>query len=152
MPASCPTIDQPRMRQGIVLDTNVVLDWLVFSDPSAARIASAVTSGAVTWLATEGILAEAMRMFAHPSLQRWRPDVDAASVTCQRHARVVVAPCAPPAWPRCTDPDDQPFVDLAIAERAHWLVSRDRALLKLRRRVARFGVAVVTPEDWGGTI
>ena len=148
-PASNLPIDPPCLRRGIVLDTNVVLDWMVFSDPRAARIASAVSSGAVAWLATEGILAEAMRMFAHPSLQRWRPDIEAASAACRRHVRLVAVPCAPHgAWPRCTDPDDQPFVELAIAEGARWLVTRDRALLKLRRRLAAFGVAVVTPEDW----
>ena len=148
-PASNAPIESPCGDHGIVLDTNVVLDWLVFSDTRAQRIAQAVSSGAVAWLATDGMLAEAMRMFAHPSLARWRPDVDAATATCLRHARLVATPSAPlGAWPRCTDRDDQPFVELAIAERARWLVSRDRALLKLRRRMAGFGVAVVTPDDW----
>ena len=38
--------------------------------------------------------------------------------------------------PRCSDPDDQKFLELAAATRAQILVSKDRALLKLRRRCA----------------
>jgi predicted nucleic acid-binding protein len=44
-----------------------------------------------------------------------------------------------PVWsrmPRCSDPDDQKFIELAAASGAHVLVSKDRAVLKLRRRCA----------------
>jgi predicted nucleic acid-binding protein len=34
----------------------------------------------------------------------------------------------------CADPDDQKFLELARAAGAHALVTRDRALLVLRRR------------------
>ena len=36
----------------IVLDTNVVLDWLVFRDASTAALGAAVDDGAARWLAT----------------------------------------------------------------------------------------------------
>jgi predicted nucleic acid-binding protein len=49
---------------------------------------------------------------------------------------------------RCTDPDDQMFVDLAHAAGARWLVSRDRAVLRLARRAAAFGIAITAPEGW----
>jgi predicted nucleic acid-binding protein len=48
----------------------------------------------------------------------------------------------------CRDPDDQMFLDLALAAGARWLVSRDRALLHLRRRAQSHGLAIVTPEQW----
>jgi predicted nucleic acid-binding protein len=38
--------------------------------------------------------------------------------------------------PRCSDPDDQKFIELAAASGAQGLVSKDRAVLKLRRRCA----------------
>jgi predicted nucleic acid-binding protein len=48
----------------------------------------------------------------------------------------------------CADPDDQMFVDLAHAAGARWLVSRDRAVLRLARRAAAFGIAIAAPEGW----
>ncbi len=44
-----------------------------------------------------------------------------------------------PVWsrmPRCSDPDDQKFIELAAAAHAQGLVSKDHAVLKLRRRCA----------------
>jgi hypothetical protein len=50
---------------------------------------------------------------------------------------------------RCTDPDDQKFIDAAVAWGARWLVSRDRAVLKLRRRAAEaHGLLIVPPRAW----
>ena len=48
---------------------------------------------------------------------------------------------ASPAPVRCSDRDDQIFVDLAVANRA-MLLSRDRQVLRLRRRLAMLGVTV----------
>ena len=42
----------------------------------------------------------------------------------------------------CTDPDDQHFLDLASAHKA-LLVSKDKAVLKLRKRVAQYYGATV---------
>jgi predicted nucleic acid-binding protein len=52
------------------------------------------------------------------------------------------APCV------CSDPDDQVFVDLAVAHRAR-LLSKDRALLALRKRLAPLGVEVSA--SWAAT-
>jgi len=49
---------------------------------------------------------------------------------------------------RCNDPDDQKFVDLALAYGARWLLSRDRAVLKLAKRCRTLGLQVLTPEQW----
>ena len=38
------------------------------------------------------------------------------------------------------------FVDLAIARRAHSLLTRDRAVLRLASRARRLGVVIATPE------
>lgn len=49
---------------------------------------------------------------------------------------------------RCSDADDQIFVDLALAQGARWLITHDRALLKLARRAGGRGLAIVTPTCW----
>lgn len=53
----------------------------------------------------------------------------------------VLCPPAPACAIRCGDPDDQPFIDLAVARRAV-LVSKDKAVLRLRRQMAAIGVTV----------
>jgi predicted nucleic acid-binding protein len=51
--------------------------------------------------------------------------------------------------PRCADPDDQKFLELAQACGAQWLLSRDNALLKLARRTRRdHGFDIATPQEW----
>ena len=62
----------------------------------------------------------------------------------------VVEPAAPTEdakpLPKCKDRDDQKFLELAHAARADWLVSKDRAVLKLAKRIARdFGFQIAQP-------
>lgn len=47
----------------------------------------------------------------------------------------------PAGFPACRDPDDDPFVALAYHTRSI-LVSKDRAVLKLRRKARKFGVTI----------
>jgi predicted nucleic acid-binding protein len=49
----------------------------------------------------------------------------------------------PPGFPRCRDPDDDHFLALAHHAAADALVSKDRAVLKLRRRARKFGVRIL---------
>jgi len=141
VPQVCP----PR-PPATVLDTNVVLDWLVFRDPGIVAIAAAVADGRLRWLATARMRAELAAVLARATLSRWTSDTAAALAGFDRHA--AIRPPPPPAPLLCTDPDDQDFVDLALAERADWLVTRDHALLALARRARPLGVKVVRPAHW----
>jgi uncharacterized protein len=133
---------------GAVIDTNVVLDWLVFADARVQALRTAVEAGQVTWWATETMRAELAQMLAHRDLQRWAPDAGAALTTFDRLARTLPEP--PPAGPalRCRDADDQVFIDLAVAQRARWLITRDGAVLALARRAQAHGVQIVVPGRW----
>jgi uncharacterized protein len=134
----------------IVLDTNIVLDWLVFSNPELVALQTAVVEGHVRWLVTPAMRRELGFVLEGTRLGRWKPDKAALWSTWDRHG--IEAPVPPPGdptrRPRCTDIDDQMFIDLAIVESARWLVTRDRAVLKLARRLRPFGVEVVTPKAW----
>ncbi len=129
-----------------VIDTNVLLDWLVFADPGVAALTAAVRSGALRWVATEAMLDELRHVLSRPPLQARRPaDLEDAITTC---CHLVAAP--PEALRRllCTDPDDQKFIDLALHRGSQWLISRDRAVLKLARRALPQGVRVCPPAMW----
>ena len=133
---------------GAVLDTQVVLDWLVFRDPQVAALARAIESGCLRWLASEAMRAELEHVLDRGVGAAWHPDRGAIAATFGRLARLV-APVAPlPPVLRCTEPADQMFIDLALSAGARWLFSRDRALLRLDRRGRARGVAVLRPADW----
>lgn len=134
----------------LVLDTNVVLDWLVFRNPAVARpLEPALAAGRWRWHVTGAMLAEFELVLTYPEIARWHPDRDTLTAAWSRWA--VVVPARPPALSlslRCTDPDDQMFVDLAIQLGGATLLSRDRAVLKLARRARAHGVSILTPERW----
>jgi uncharacterized protein len=53
----------------------------------------------------------------------------------------------PRDFPRCRDRDDQPFLAVAYHARAEGLVTKDKDLLKLRKKARRFDVAILAPGD-----
>jgi predicted nucleic acid-binding protein len=117
----------------LVLDTNVWLDVLVFDDPAARGL----RAGGHEILIDAPCEAELQRVLAYP-LGKWtlsearRAECLAA---CRGLARRVADAGAVPALPRCADADDQKFLELAAACGADALVTKDDALLRLRKRL-----------------
>ena len=133
----------------LVLDTNVVLDWLVFRDPGCDALADALRGDRVAWVATAAMRDELAHVLARGSLDAWRPDASALWSSWDRWARMVGQEPAPaPRAPRCTDPDDQKFIDLALQIGAHALLSRDRAVLRCARPARTLGLQIMTPSAW----
>jgi putative PIN family toxin of toxin-antitoxin system len=129
----------------IVVDTNVVLDLLVFDDPASAPLREVLRLKQVTWVATRAMRDELARVLNYPQIvprlayyQR-----SAEHVLSQFEALVRFLPAPPKAPVRCTDEDDQAFIDLAVAHRAT-LLSKDRAVLACTKRLAALGVTVRT--------
>lgn len=131
-----------------MLDTNVVLDWLVFRNPQCTPLVQAIEDRRLRWLVTEPMRNELAHVLARGVVDAWAPNQNALWESWRRLSEVVTQPVIGESFRlRCTDPDDQKFVDLAMAH-AQWLVSRDRAVLKLARRAQRLGVHVLIPERW----
>jgi putative PIN family toxin of toxin-antitoxin system len=137
----------------IVLDTNVCLDLFLFRDPSCARLLAALQAGTVQAVTRDDCREEWQRVLHYPQLpieEPMRPGLRAAY-----DARLQPLPPAASGapdeacLPRCADPDDQKFLQLALAARASWLLSKDKELLKLDRRTRRAGLfAILLPQDW----
>lgn len=134
----------------VVLDTNVVMDWLVFQDPSCVAWAQRFDTSSACWLASAAMREELAHVLGRGVARTWEPSLTDVWAAWDRYAVTVHALPAtgPAARIRCTDGDDQKFLDLALAHGARWLVSRDKALLKLNRRVRPLGLHVLTPRDW----
>ena len=133
-----------------VLDTNVVLDWFLFGNPQCAALQQALTSAALRWVATAEMRDELTHVLARGGLDRWRPDLPLLGSQWDKYCVEVPAP--PPASHatrlRCTDADDQKFIDLELACGARWLLSHDRAVLKLARKAQTRGLIIQTLGAW----
>ncbi len=130
-------------QHAVVIDTNIVLDLLLFADPSTQALRAALDAGALAWLATDAMRGELQRVLDYPAM---RTPLSArgllATDVLQRYDRSArLRPAAPACGVRCSDPHDQPFIDLAVAHRAR-LLSKDKAVLHLRRRLAPLAVMV----------
>jgi uncharacterized protein len=133
---------------GLVLDTNAVLDWLVFGDPGMTEVAAAIRSRDVRWLVCSRMRDELARTLAYVDLAKWQPDTAKVLANFDLYAEMQSAPTPGQPSQRCTDPDDQVFIDLALASGARWLLTRDRALLALAPWAKKAGVLVVNPAEF----
>jgi putative PIN family toxin of toxin-antitoxin system len=138
----------------LVLDTNVWIDWLVFDDPSIAPLKTARQAGHIHIVANEACLEELNRVLAYPEFGM--DDAQRKSHLAEVE-RVVIRPSGqrsarPTALPRCSDPDDQKFLNLAHDAAADWLLTRDKALLKLNHRLKAAGFRVGSPSEWSATL
>lgn len=140
---------QPPVPEPVVLDTNTVLDWLLFRDPRVDRLALALHERRLRWLATPPMMDELRLVLQRPLGTRWDHARERLLADSPAIDAVLVEPIsAAPHHLRCTDASDQKFVDLALQCRARWLVTHDRALLALRRGAARLGLTIVRPQHW----
>jgi putative PIN family toxin of toxin-antitoxin system len=135
----------------LVLDTNVWLDWLVFAEPSVAPLKETVALGRAAVYIDAPCEAELVRVLAY---DLGRHSIDAAAqaaclAACRRAARRIEAAASEAQramLPVCRDPDDQKFLEAALAAGADFLVTKDLELLTLARREPRF--RILTPLDF----
>lgn len=133
----------------VVLDTNVWLDLLLFDDPQAQPLLQALRAGRLQPLATRPMTDELADVLGRPFVRNWPVAAEQVLAQVQAMCRTVdEAPDAGRPAPRCADPDDQKFIDLAWAWATPWLISRDRALLALARPAAARGLRIATPAGW----
>ena len=127
----------------LVIDTNIVLDLFVFADSAAKPLRAAIEAGVIDWLATPAMRVELARVLGYPQivprLAFYGLHADDILGAFDKYARIVAV--APKAAPTCRDADDQCFIDLAVAHRVP-LLSKDRAVLTLRKRLAGLGVSM----------
>lgn len=140
----------PAHALPVVLDSNVWIDILVFDDPHTRPILAALERGALCALIDARCLNELSRVLDYPQFVQRSVDKAAALATLARLSQSIVPAAAAPdakPLPQCKDRDDQKFLELAQASGAAWLVSKDRAVLKLAKRIARdFGFRIAQPD------
>lgn len=143
----------PAEPARLVLDTQVVLDLLHFADPRTRSLRGALDARRAVVVSDAACRDEYRRVLLYRAL---RLDAARREDLERRYDDLVVlhsAASAPASTraplPRCSDPDDQKFLELADRCAASTLVTRDAALLRLARRCVREGrFSIVAPEDF----
>lgn len=138
-----------------MIDTNVWLDWLLFGDPATSTLDLAYGDRRVEVLASCAMRQEFGDVLSRDVMDRplhksFGDPAAARTMLMDRYdERLRLCPEPPAGQLRPTDPDDQVFIDLAIAQRASWLLTRDRALLRLARRAWRdYAVRITVPAEF----
>lgn len=133
--ATCPFAFSADHPLRVVLDTNVLVSLWIFKDSRLAPLRHALEDRRWRALTNTACSGEFARVLAYPQF---------AVATEQQHLAlsdyralaedIPAGGAAAEPLPRCKDRDDQKFLELARDGRAHWLVTADKALLKLARR------------------
>lgn len=145
---SAPLSAPPPTPATVVIDTQIIMDWLVFRDARVQPLVQAVESGEIHWIGRLKMLEELRHVLGRGIAARYQPDLAFIEAQFARHCRMVAGEPAPAVRLVCRDPDDQMFIDLALAERVNWLLSRDRDVLALAKRARAAGLAILSPEAW----
>ncbi|MDP1526783.1 MAG: putative toxin-antitoxin system toxin component, PIN family [Rhodocyclaceae bacterium] len=118
----------------VVFDTNVLLSLFVFADSRFAPLRGEVVSGHWVALTSPPCLAEYQRVLGYPLFELSAEQQAAAYAAYLELVQIIDGPPRSEiVLPKCQDKDDQKFLELARDGQAHWLVTADKLLLKLRR-------------------
>jgi putative PIN family toxin of toxin-antitoxin system len=119
----------------VVIDTNLVLSTLVFTNGRLAALRCAWQTRQCVPLVSRITAAELIRVLAYP---KFKLDEAARQELLADYLPWCISvhiPNPPPATPECRDPCDQPFLQLAVAGQSDCLISGDRDLLSLDGRI-----------------
>ncbi len=131
-----------------VLDTNVLLDWLVFRDVHLRQLVAAIEAGGIMLACRADTRDEFVRVLEYPQVKKYTAACALALKTYDRWHTGYVGQERDVVLPLCRDPDDQKFLEVARDAAAHWLISKDRALLELHQRARRTaGFSILHPEE-----
>ena len=124
-----------------VLDTNIILDLFVFKDPATAPLRHCIEAKEIRWIATTAMRDELEGVLSYPHIvpRLAFHQLAPSDVLAQFDLYTQIMPAAPRTTAICKDPDDQQFIDLAVAHGA-LLLSKDNAVLCMSKRLLALGV------------
>lgn len=115
----------------VVLDTNLVLSALVFAQGRLAPLRNAWQQARCRPLVSGTTATELVRVLAYPKFRLTPDDQRELLSDYLPYCTTVRIPAMRPKTPDCRDPFDVPFLELAIAGKADFLVTGDKDLLAL---------------------
>jgi putative PIN family toxin of toxin-antitoxin system len=125
----------------VVLDTNVLVSALLFSQGQASWLRPAWQDGTLRPLVGKATAAELLRVLQYPKFRLTEAEREDLLADILPFCETVTID-DPPYVPSCRDPDDRKFLEFALAGGADALVTGDADLLAL---APEFAIPIVTP-------
>ncbi|MDE2311159.1 MAG: putative toxin-antitoxin system toxin component, PIN family [Betaproteobacteria bacterium] len=129
----------------VVIDTNLVLSALVFAESRLAPLRHAWQGNHCQPLVSAVTAAELIRVLAYPKFKLSAAEQQELLADYLPYCTTVRMPAKPPATPACRDVFDLPFLQLAVAGKAKYLVTGDQDLLSL---AGRFVCPIMTADQF----
>jgi putative PIN family toxin of toxin-antitoxin system len=130
------------MKPRLVLDTNVILDLLVFKDSSAEPIRLLLDAKLVDAVRSEASILELIDVIQRPAFKLTREEQEIILQAWESSTRPLENEAIEPAPFTCRDLDDQVFLDMAYSIRPALLLSKDLRVLELQTIAKRHGIEI----------
>jgi putative PIN family toxin of toxin-antitoxin system len=135
------------MKPRLILDTNVILDLLVFKDPTTEPIRLLLDAKLVDAVRSEASMLELIDVIQRPIFKLSREAQEIILQKWESSSRLLENTAIEPAPFTCRDPDDQVFLDMAYSLRPALLLSKDLRVLELCASSKRHGIAISNQYD-----
>lgn len=132
------------MKPTVILDTNILLDILVFDDQRAHPLRAALSGQELDALVTEDTLDELMDVISRPQFSLDKQKQAEILLQWQSWSRLVKQSDLQVAPWKCKDRDDQVFINLAFSFKPSTLISKDKLVLKLAKRAIKEEVIITS--------
>jgi uncharacterized protein len=130
-------MDQMRL----VIDTNVLVSALIFKDSRHLPLREAWADRRVTPLLSIATYRELKKVLGYRMFDIGDDRIAEAIAALGSFIEwIEIDEASAATLPKCSDRDDQKFLDVALCGKADALVTYDKALLKLRRRSLPFRI------------
>ena len=135
------------MKPIIILDTNILLDILVFDDERAHPLRAALDAKKLDAVATDKTFAEFIDVIGREQFSLNEDQQRLIGEQWKKWARIVSDEglCQAP-W-KCKDRDDQVFINLAYSLRPSALISKDKQVLKIAKRAIKEKVTITSDHE-----
>ncbi len=126
-------------RPIIVIDTNIWIDWFVFSDPSVQILKNQISKESLQIVINSHCLEELQKVIGYSFAKRQlnQKEQITAIAKCLEITKFITENNKNQLLSktlRCADSSDQKFIELSIVSNADYLITRDLALLALERK------------------
>ena len=129
----------------VVIDTKLVLSALVFSQGRLTPLRHAWQGAHCQPLLSSATAAELLRVLAYPKFKLTAEEQQELLADYLPYCTTVRMPAKLPPTPTCRDLLDMPFMQLALAGKADYLVSGDHDLLSL---AGQFSCPIITVDQF----